>query len=98
MSKLATLTKADIVAKVHEQNPGQPKKDVVAIVETIFESIKEVLAKGEKLKIARFGNFLVRNKKKRVGRNPQTGGQLEISARRVLSFKPSQLLKAEMNK
>lgn len=97
MPKLSTLTKADIVTKVHERMGG-PKKEISAIVETIFDAIKEVLAKGEKLKISRFGNFVVRDKRDRMGRNPQTGLKLKISARRVLSFKPSQLLKAAMNR
>lgn len=98
MPKLSTLTKADIVTKVHEQMGEYPKKEITAIVETIFDTIKEVLAKGEKLKISRFGNFVVRDKRDRMGRNPQTGLKLKISARRVLSFKPSQLLKSAMNR
>jgi nucleoid DNA-binding protein len=54
----------------------------------LFEAIKETLSRGEAVKISGFGNFVVRDKKARVGRNPQTGRDIEISARRVLTFKP----------
>jgi integration host factor subunit alpha len=64
----------------------------------LFESIKETLARGEPVKISGFGNFVVREKKARVGRNPQTGRDIEISARRVLTFKPSQVLKDVLNR
>ena len=63
----------------------------------VFNSLKETLQKGEKVKVSGFGNFLVRGKKERVGRNPQTGDQIKISARRVLTFRPSQVLKAMLN-
>ena len=59
----------------------------------VFETMKETLEQGEKIKISGFGNFEVRDKRARVGRNPQTGEVIEISARRVLTFKPSQVLK-----
>ena len=60
--------------------------------------MKETLEKGEKIKISGFGNFVVRNKRPRVGRNPQTGETIEITARRVLTFRPSQVLKSVLNK
>lgn len=87
-----TLTKADIVEKVHEKI-GFSKKDSSEIVERVFELIKQTLEKGEHVKISGFGKFDVRSKRARRGRNPQTGEEIEISARRVLTFKPSQLLK-----
>jgi len=59
--------------------------------------LKIVLKKGDKVKISGFGNFIVRGKNERVGRNPQTGEQIKISARRVLTFRPSQVLKAMLN-
>ena len=59
--------------------------------------MKDTLADGEKIKISGFGNFVVRDKKQRVGRNPQTGAPIPISARRVLTFKPSQVLKGVLN-
>ena len=68
------------------------------IVELVFDTIKETLEKGERIKISGFGNFLVRQKRPRIGRNPQTGQEIEISARKVLTFKPSQILKLALNK
>lgn len=59
--------------------------------------MKTTLQSGEKVKISGFGNFLVRGKNERIGRNPQTGEQIKISARRVLTFRPSQVLKAMLN-
>lgn len=93
----STMTKADIVDKVYEHIGGFSKKEAVELVEMVFGTIKEVLEKGEKVKISGFGNFVVRSKKARVGRNPQTGDQITISARHVLTFRPSQVLKAMIN-
>jgi integration host factor subunit alpha len=76
---------------------GFSKKEAAEIVEMVFDTIKETLERGEKIKISGFGNFLVRDKKSRVGRNPQTGEEIEISARRVLTFRPSQVLKNALN-
>ena len=92
----STMTKADIVEKVY-QKIGFSKKEASELVELVFGSLKDVLHKGDKVKISGFGNFLVREKKERVGRNPQTGEQITISARRVLTFRPSQVLKAMLN-
>ena len=91
------MTKADIVETVYEKVGGFSKKEAAEIVETVFDTIKETLEKGEKIKISGFGNFLVREKKERVGRNPQTGDKITIRARRVLTFKPSQVLKNALN-
>jgi integration host factor subunit alpha len=63
----------------------------------VFDTMKDVLAVGEKIKISGFGNFVVRAKKERIGRNPQTGAPIPISSRRVLTFKPSQVLKTVLN-
>lgn len=92
-----TLTKADLVEKVFE-SAGLSKREATDVVEYIFQQIKNTLAKGDKVKISGFGNFNVRRKKARVGRNPQTGDEMMISARSVLTFKPSQVLKAMLNK
>ena len=73
------------------------KKEAAEIVETVFDTIKETLERGEKIKISGFGNFVVRDKNARAGRNPQTGQEITISARRVLTFKPSQVLKNVLN-
>lgn len=90
-----TMTKADIVERVHKE-AGFTKKQSAHIVDNIFKVIKETLARGEKVKISGFGNFAIRDKEARMGRNPQTGDSMEISARRVLSFKPSQVLKEDI--
>lgn len=90
------MTKADIVEALY-QKIGFSKKEAADLVELIFDTIKETLSKGEKIKISGFGNFVIREKKSRMGRNPQTGQQIEISARRVLTFRPSQVLRAEVN-
>ena len=90
------MTKADIIESVYEK-VGFSKKDSAEIVEMVFDTIKDTLERGEKIKISGFGNFVVRDKNKRMGRNPQTGARIEISARRVLTFKPSQVLKNALN-
>jgi len=90
------MTKADIIEALH-QKIGFSKKEAADLVELVFDSIKETLAHGQKIKISGFGNFVVREKRARVGRNPQTGESIEISARRVLTFRPSQVLRAEVN-
>ena len=92
----STMTKADIVEQVY-QKIGFSKKEATQLVELVFDSLKNELRDGDKIKISGFGNFLVKKKDSRVGRNPQTGEQLTISSRRVLTFKPSQVLKAILN-
>ena len=92
----STVTKADIVESVY-QKIGFSKKEASELVEMVFDQLKNTLCVGEKVKISGFGNFVVREKKERVGRNPQTGEQIKISARRVLTFRPSQVLKAILN-
>jgi integration host factor subunit alpha len=92
----STVTKADIVEKVYDKM-GFSKKEASELVEMVFDALKGVLTDGEKVKISGFGNFVVRGKHERVGRNPQTGEQIKISARRVLTFRPSQVLKAMLN-
>jgi integration host factor subunit alpha len=90
------MTKADIIEGVYEK-VGFSKKESAEIVELVFDTVKETLERGDKIKISGFGNFQVRHKKARVGRNPQTGKEIEISARRVLTFRPSQVLKSALN-
>ena len=92
----STMTKADIVEKVY-QKIGFSKKEASELVELVFDTLKDVLHDGDKVKISGFGNFIVKEKHERVGRNPQTGEQITISARRVLNFRPSQVLKAMLN-
>ncbi len=92
----STMTKADIVERVYEKI-GFSKKEASELVELVFDTLKNKLEAGEKVKISGFGKFEVREKKSRIGRNPQTGDRITISARRVLNFSPSQVLKALLN-
>ena len=91
-----TMTKADIVERIYEK-VGFSKKEATEIVESIFEVLKGHLERGEKVKISGFGNFVVNEKRPRKGRNPQTGEEIIISGRKVLTFKASQVLKKTMN-
>ncbi|OFZ17918.1 MAG: integration host factor subunit alpha [Bdellovibrionales bacterium GWB1_55_8] len=90
------MTKADIVEALYEKI-GFSKKEAADLVELVFDTIKTTLSQGQKIKISGFGNFVVREKRSRIGRNPQTGESIEIGARRVLTFRPSQVLRAEVN-
>jgi len=90
------MTKAEIVEQMYEQ-VGFSKKESAELVEKVFQTIKETLAEGEKVKISGFGNFVVRPKNARKGRNPQTGQEILLDARRVLTFKPSLVLKNVLN-
>jgi integration host factor subunit alpha len=90
------MTKADIVARIYEK-VGFSKKEAADVVETTFEIIKGSLEKGEKVKISGFGNFVINSKRPRKGRNPQTGEEIVIVGRRVLTFKASQILKRNLN-
>lgn len=91
------MTKAEIVEDIYEK-VGFSKKESAEIVELVFDLMKETLERGEKIKISGFGNFVVRQKRSRIGRNPQTGDAIEITARRVLTFRPSQVLKMTLNR
>ncbi len=97
MAEQRTMTKATIVEKVYATVGGFLKQESADIVEAVFDVIKERLVLGDKIKIAGFGNFVVREKKARLGRNPQTGDEITISARRVVTFKPSEVLRITLN-
>ena len=90
------MTKADIVERIYER-VGFSKKEAADVVESIFEVVKGRLEGGEKVKISGFGNFVINEKRPRKGRNPQTGEEIVITGRRVLTFKPSQVLKRTIN-
>jgi len=90
------MTKIDIIQTVCDKL-GFSKKDSAKIVESVFDVMKDHLEKGEKIKISGFGNFVVKEKKSRRGRNPQSGQEIEITARRVLTFKSSQVLRRALN-
>jgi integration host factor subunit alpha len=91
------MTKADIVEKIQAAT-GISKKEAIELMEAVLSIMKETLESGESLKISGFGNFMVKQKTDRRGRNPQTGEAITISARRVMTFKPSVLLKNSVNR
>jgi DNA-binding protein HU-beta len=86
------MNKADLVTKVAESTELS-KKDVSKAVEAVFESISEALHMGEKVQLVGFGNFEVRERSARKGRNPQTGQEIDIPASKVPAFKPGKALK-----
>ena len=90
-----TLTKANIVNLLREQL-GLPKKDCLKIVNAYFEEISKGLERGEEIKIPKLGNFVVKHKKSRPGRNPKTGESHKISDRNVISFKASKKLRESL--
>ena len=90
------MTKAEIVEKVQAAT-GLSKKDAAELTEAVFSVVKETLESGENLKISGFGQFFVKQKADRKGRNPQTGEDLVIKARQVVTFKPSMVLKQAIN-
>ena len=90
------MTKADLVSKIYDK-VGLSKKESTIIVELIFEIIRTALENRNKVKISGFGNFNIRTKKVRRGRNPQTGEEIAITARNVLTFKSSPVLKKALN-
>ena len=91
-----TLTKADLVQKVY-QNHNLTKAQAAEAVETFLRIAKDCLESGEDLLVSGFGKFNVKSKNARRGRNPQTGDELILSARRVVTFKPSGILRARIN-
>lgn len=93
----STTTKADLVDAVYDRVGGFSKREAADVVNQVFELLKDRLTTGEKVKISGFGNFVVRYKHARPGRNPQTGDEITIDARHVLRFRASQVLKASLN-
>ncbi len=89
------LTKADIAERLFEEL-GLNKREAKEMVELFFEEIKSSLERGEQVKISGFGKFELRDKKSRPGRNPKTGEEIPITARRVVTFRAGQKLKARV--
>ena len=89
---MATVTRAELAAAVREE-AGLRKRDAAELVDALFEAIGERLAAGEPVGISGFGAFALRDKSERVGRNPRTGEEAPITARRVVTFRPSATLK-----
>jgi len=90
-----SLTKADMAARLFDEL-GLNKREAKEMVEMFFEEIRCSLERGSQVKLSGFGNFDLREKKQRPGRNPKTGEEIPISARRVVTFKPGQKLKARV--
>ena len=92
----ATLTKQDLVEAVCQKS-GVMKSEAANLVDLIFDTLKVAMKTEDKIKISGFGNFTIRNKKARMGRNPQTGEKIEITPRRVVTFSCSSVLRSEVN-
>lgn len=90
-----SLTKADLAEKLYEEL-GFNKREAKELVELFFEEIRDSLENNEQVKLSGFGNFDLRDKKQRPGRNPKTGEEIPITARRVVTFRPGQKLKARV--
>ncbi len=92
---MAALTKADMAEMLY-QELGLNKREAKELVEMFFEEIRSSLENGRQVKLSGFGNFDLRDKNQRPGRNPKTGEEIPISARRVVTFRPGQKLKARV--
>ena len=90
-----SLTKANMAESLFEEI-GLNKREAKDMVEMFFEEIRAALENGEQVKLSGFGNFDLREKKQRPGRNPKTGEEMPISARRVVTFRPGQKLKVRV--
>lgn len=91
------MTKSVLVDKLHEQNNALTRPQTEIIVDTILESMKEALLKGDKVEIRGFGNFRLKTRKPRQARNPKTGEQVHVSEKKVLGFKVGKELRELLN-
>jgi integration host factor subunit alpha len=91
------MTKADLIEKIFEKI-GLSKKESQEIIEILFDTMKQTFIEGESVKITGFGTFNIRQKMSRRGRNPKTGEEIEITPRRVITFRTSNQLKSVMKK
>jgi len=91
------MTKSDIIAAVYQRMGGMPRKDVSELVDTVFGVMEDELLHGGNVRVSGFGNFTARTKAARMGRNPKTGEEIAIPARRVVTFKPSLVLRKSLN-
>jgi integration host factor subunit alpha len=94
--KSKTLTRADLAEAV-VQKIGLPRNESQEMVERVLEEISESLSRGETVKLSSFGSFGIREKGQRIGRNPKTGQEVPITPRRVLVFRPSNIMKDRIN-
>lgn len=93
---MATKTRADLSEAVY-QEVGLSRNESAELVESVLDEISNSLIEGDNVKISSFGSFLVRDKRGRIGRNPKTGEEVPIEPRRVLTFRPSQVLRERIN-
>lgn len=93
---MATKTRADLSEAVY-QEVGLSRNESAELVESVLDEISNSLISGDNVKISSFGSFLVRDKRGRIGRNPKTGEEVPIEPRRVLTFRPSQVLRERIN-
>ena len=91
-----TLTRVDLAEAVYRR-VGLSRKESAALVQTFLSELADTLAQGETVKLSSFGSFVIRSKSERIGRNPKTGVEVPITQRRVMVFKPSNVLKARIN-
>ncbi|MBL8604735.1 MAG: integration host factor subunit alpha [Myxococcales bacterium] len=91
------MTKADIVERVYSRMGGFTRRQAQELVESVFDLLKQSLEEGEKVKVSGFGNFVVRDKSERPGLNPRTKVKITLPPRRVVRFKPSPVLKKQLN-
>ena len=91
-----TLTRADLAETVH-RDIGLSRTESAEMVNTVLDLVSEALVQGQSVKLSSFGTFLVRSKRERMGRNPKTGDEVPITPRRVLVFRPSQVMKNVIN-
>jgi integration host factor subunit alpha len=91
-----TVTRADLSEVVY-QKVGLSRTESASLVEMVLREIADSLARGENVKLSSFGSFVVRQKGRRIGRNPKTGEEVPIEPRRVMVFKPSNILKGRIN-
>jgi integration host factor subunit alpha len=91
-----TLTRADLSESVH-RHVGLSRTESADLVKSVLDSITQNLEQGDSVKLSSFGTFMVRQKNGRIGRNPKTGEEVPITPRRVLVFRPSHVLKAQVN-
>ena len=91
------MRKLDLATELKNRVGGMSKKEAGLLVNILLDTVRDALVQGDNVKISGFGSFVVREKKERIGRNPHTGDELLIPSRRVLTFKPSQLLRDLLN-
>ncbi len=92
------MRKLDLASEVKDRVGGMSMKEAGILVDILIDSVRKALLRGENVKISGFGNFEVKQKDSRVGRNPHTGKAITLPSRKVLTFKPSQLLRDQLNR